>query len=130
MRNARHRVEGRGQRGTPRIPNIKNEAAPRVMIVGEKHAAGRHRVLGVMGSHRDLRCLDGRHQASEGGRGRVGVDDREKVVPLLGEVARPHQQIMSGERGGRPKRETGNRQCGEETFHGVGQLIPTPQRRS
>src|SRR6202034_1372749 len=81
---------------------IKNKSTSSIMIVGEQHAARRHRVLGVMHPFCLLIGDQRGHQMTVRWRSRVGIDHGEKIVAFLCRVPGPGEKIMAaGSRLGR-----------------------------
>ena len=92
MHIARHVVEGSGDLGMKRVAQIEDERPAHSVIVGEKHTAGGHGVLGVMHLHGLLIGHHGGHQMTVGGGKGVGVDHGEEIFAFERDIAGPGEQ--------------------------------------
>ena len=81
--------------GMQRVAHVEDEGAAGIMIVGKEHAAGGHYVFRVMDEFGLLVGHDRRHQLSVGGRSRIGIDDSEKVVALVGNITGPGEEVVA-----------------------------------
>jgi hypothetical protein len=80
--------------GMERAPHVEDESPARIVIVGKEHAAGGHCILRVMDEPGRLVCNDGGHEATVGWRGRVSIDNSEKVIALVCGVAGPGKHVV------------------------------------
>ena len=92
MRVTAHVVEGRHDRWLKRIAHIQDEAAPGIVVVGEQHAAGRHRVFGVVRAYCLLVGFHRRHHSPEIRRARIRVDHEQEIISLLVAITCPDEQ--------------------------------------
>src|SRR5215467_819506 len=76
------------------ISYIEYECAADVVIVGEQHAARRHRVFSVMHAYGLLVRGQRRYHMTVVRRSRICIDDDQKVVGLASSVARPYQKLV------------------------------------
>src|SRR6202035_1686666 len=85
--------------GVQRVPHVEDEGTSSVVIVGEQHAAGGHRIFRVMDELGLLVCDECGHEATVGWRRWVGVDYCKKVVTLFRCVAGPGKHVVAGRSG-------------------------------
>ncbi len=79
-----------------RIVQIEDESLSGVVIVGEEHAAGRHGVFRMVNIAGGLVGRESGYEMTVRGRGRIGVDDGEKVIALGSLIAGPREKIVAG----------------------------------
>jgi hypothetical protein len=113
MHVAVHVREGSPDLRPQRIVHVEDERASDVMIVGEQHAARRHHVFGVVNAHGLLIRANACDQFAVGRRGRIRIDDGEKVIALELLVTGPRKEVVAGSRR-RPRQDERQQQ---KSFH-------------
>ena len=81
--------------GIERVAHVENERPSGVVVVGKQHAAGRHGVFRMVRVHRLLIGDNSGQQVPVRGRRGVGVNHRQKVIPLFGDVTSPRKHVMT-----------------------------------